>query len=172
VVAHCSAALVRVVEKRYDGLGSPEANERDIEERAGWSHQQVVDELERGLTEAGPAIAEAGGPFDGVALGEWVHGGDLREALGEPGAYAGPGLEYALPLLARISRERDRLPLHADLDDWDEPLRFGEPTGARPPARFIGDAPTLVRLYSGRPVPEGNGYELAGATPEELNFFG
>jgi len=172
VLAHCSAALVRVVEGRFEkGVFSPEANDRDIAERGDWTNAQVVDELERGMTEAGPVIAKAGGVLDAVALGEWVHAGDVREAFGEPGAYGGDGLPYALALLARITRERGRLPLHADLDDVDEPLRLGEAAGDRTPARYIGDAPTLVRLCAGRPV-TGTRYELAGATEGELNIFG
>lgn len=172
VLAHCSAALMRVVESRFEeGVFSPEANERDIAERAAWGNARVVDELEHGMTEAGAAIAKAGGALDMVALGEWVHAGDVREAFGEPTAYAGDGLPHALTLLARVSRVKRHVPLHADLDDADEPLRLGAVSGTRPPARYIGDAPTLVRLYSGRPL-AGARYELAGAEREELNIFG
>ncbi|WP_328781963.1 maleylpyruvate isomerase family mycothiol-dependent enzyme [Streptomyces canus] len=172
VLAHCSSALIRVVEGRFEkGVFSPASNDRDIAERAAWTNQQVVDELERGMTEAGPVIAGAGGVLDIIALGEWVHAGDVRDVLGEPGAYAGPGLPDALALLARTTRERGHLPLHADVDDLDEPLRLGDAAGDRTPARYIGDAATLVRLYSGRPV-EGRAYELAGAEAKELNIFG
>ncbi|MFR9796129.1 maleylpyruvate isomerase family mycothiol-dependent enzyme [Streptomyces sp. MS06] len=172
VVAHCSSALMRVVESRFEeGVFSPECNDRDIAERSAWSDAQVVDELERGMTEAGPVIAEAGGVLDGVALGEWVHAGDVRDALGLPGAYGGAGLPHALALLARVTWERDRLPLHADLDDVDEPLKLGGLSQVRTPARFIGDSATLVRLYAGRPV-AGAEYELAGAEEGELNIFG
>lgn len=172
VLAHCSAALIRVVERRFEkGVFSPECNDRDIAERGDWSMGEVIDELERGMTEAGPVIAKAGGVLDMVALGEWVHAGDVREVFGEPGAYAGDGLPHALTLLARITREKGHLPLHADLDDVDEPLRLGEVSGARTPARYIGDAATLVRLYSGRPL-DGTRYELAGAEEGELNIFG
>ncbi|MCI3272218.1 maleylpyruvate isomerase family mycothiol-dependent enzyme [Streptomyces cylindrosporus] len=172
VLAHCSSALMRVVESRYEkGVFSPECNDRDIAERAEWTNQQVVDELERGMTEAGPVIAKAGGVLDMVALGEWVHAGDVRDVWGEPGAYAGAGLPDALTLLARVTREKAHVPLHADLDDVDEPLRLGDPVAGRTPARFIGGAATLVRLYSGRPV-EGADFELAGVEAEELNLFG
>ncbi|GAB2870899.1 maleylpyruvate isomerase family mycothiol-dependent enzyme [Streptomyces deserti] len=172
VLAHCSAALTRVVESRFEeGVFSPESNDRDIAARAGWTNAQVVDELERGMAEAGPVIAKAGGVLDAVALGEWVHAGDVREAFGEPGAYAGDSLPYALTLLAQVTREKGHLPLHADLDDLDEPLRLGDATGDRPPARYIGDAATLVRLYAGRPV-TGASYELAGVEERELNIFG
>ncbi|MES9617782.1 maleylpyruvate isomerase family mycothiol-dependent enzyme [Streptomyces tuirus] len=173
VLAHSSAALSRVVEGRFEaGVFSPESNDRDIADRAGWSDAQIVDELERGLSEAGPVIAGAGGKLDGLALGEWVHAGDVREALGEPGAYGGAGLPDALALLARITRERGHVAVHADLDDLDEPLRLGESGGERPPGRFIGDGPTLVRLYAGRPVDAVPAFELAGVEGKELNIFG
>ncbi|MFF0890472.1 maleylpyruvate isomerase family mycothiol-dependent enzyme [Streptomyces sp. NPDC003456] len=172
VLAHCSAALTRAAEGRLEtGVFSPESNDRDIAARSGWSDAEVVDELERGMTAAGPVIARAGGKLDGLALGEWVHAGDVREALGEPGAYGGPGLTDALELLARLTRERGHVPLHADLDDLDEPLRLGGSGGERPPGRFIGDGPALVRLYTGRPA-GGAGFELAGVEAEELNLYG
>jgi uncharacterized protein (TIGR03083 family) len=172
VLAHCSAAFTRVLERRFEeGVFSPESNERDIAERAGWTNARVVDELERGMTGAGPVIAGAGGVLDVLALGEWVHAGDVRVALGEPGAYAGAGLPYALTLLSQVTSGKGHLPLHADLDDADEPLRLGDATGERPPARYIGDGPTLVRLYAGRPV-DGAAYELAGVEAAELNIFG
>lgn len=73
VLAHCSAAVMRVVENRFEeGVFSPESNDRDIAERADWSPARIVDELERGMTEAGPVIAEAGGALDGIALGAGV----------------------------------------------------------------------------------------------------
>ncbi|MGW7384661.1 maleylpyruvate isomerase family mycothiol-dependent enzyme [Streptomyces sp. NPDC054794] len=172
VLAHCSAALLRVVESRFEkGVFSPESNERDIAERSEWTNARVVDELERGMTEAGPVIARAGGVLDMIALGEWVHAGDVRDTFGVPGAYAGDGVPDALTLLARVTREKGHLPLHADLDDRDESLRLGELSGTRTPARFIGDTATLVRLYSGRAV-AGVSYELVGAEAGQMNIFG
>jgi uncharacterized protein (TIGR03083 family) len=179
VLAHCSAVLSRAVEGRFEkGVFSPDANDRDIAERRDWTNARIVDELEKGMSEAGRAIADAGGALDGIAFGEWVHAGDVREALGEPGAYAGPGLPYALALLARTSRERGLVPLHADVDELDEPLQLGEMSGVRAPARYIGGGATLVRLYTGRPVVgQGSGagsysYELAGVEAAELNMYG
>ncbi len=133
VLAHCSAALSRVVESRYEkDVFSPASNQRDIDERAGWTTARILDELDHGMTEAGPVIAKAGGVLDGVALGEWVHAGDVRDALGEPGAYAGAGLPFALALLAQVTGARGHVPLHADLDDADEPVRLGDASGERP----------------------------------------
>ncbi|MFC8127048.1 maleylpyruvate isomerase family mycothiol-dependent enzyme [Streptomyces sp. NPDC057302] len=183
VLAHCGSALTRVVESRFEeGVYSPECNDRDIAERADWSNSRVVDELERGMTEAGAAITRAKGRLDGVAIGEWVHAGDVREAWGKPGAYGGPGLPDALRLLAEHSRRTEALPMHADIDDTDdtdgidgiggidEPLVLGVNDGKRSPARYIGDAPTLIRLYTGRPL-AGTRYELAGAVERELPIF-
>lgn len=172
VLAHCSAALSRVVEGRLEkGVFSPESNDRDIAERHGWPVARIVDELERGMTDAGPVIAEAGGVLDGIALGEWVHAGDVREAWALPEAYGGARLGSALELLTHLTRVRGTLPLHADLDDLDEPLRLGAASGDAPPARYMGDATTLVRLYAGRRPPGGTSYELAGATEAELNLY-
>ncbi|MDX3750868.1 maleylpyruvate isomerase family mycothiol-dependent enzyme [Streptomyces sp. AK08-02] len=175
VLAHCSAALSRVVEGRFEkGVFSPEANDRDIAERGDWTNARILDELEKGMSGAGGVIAGGGGALDGLALGEWVHAGDVREALGEPGAYAGPGLPYALALLSRLSREHGLVPLHADVDELDEPLRLGDVSGARTPGRFIGSGAALVRLYAGRSVAGASvgAFELAGVEEGELNMFG
>ncbi|MFD3575248.1 maleylpyruvate isomerase family mycothiol-dependent enzyme [Streptomyces sp. NPDC058644] len=169
VLAHCGSALMRVVESRFEeGVFSPESNDRDIAERADWSNSRVVDELERGMTEAGPLIAKSNGLLDGIALGEWVHAGDVREAWGKPGAYGGEGLPDALVLLAARSKAAGAVPLHADIDGRDEPLLLGTPDGTTPPARYIGDAPTLIRLYMDRPL-TGTRYELAGAKETDLS---
>ncbi|MFD9218472.1 maleylpyruvate isomerase family mycothiol-dependent enzyme [Streptomyces sp. NPDC060064] len=171
VLAHCGAALMRVVEGRFEeGVFSPESNDRDIAERAEWSNSRVVDELERGMTEAGPVIAKAEhGLLDGIALGEWVHAGDVREAFGEPGAYAGEGLGYALELLAGLTRARRTMPLLARLDGRDGPIVLG--ADSPDPATYTGAAPTLIRLLAGRPL-TGTRYELTGANEKELVFFG
>jgi uncharacterized protein (TIGR03083 family) len=172
VLAHCSSSLMRVVERRYEeGVFSPEMNDRDIAERADWTNAQVIDELERGMTEVGPIIAKTRGRLDVLPLGEWVHAGDVREALGEPGAYGGESLPIALSLLAWVTGQREHVPLLADIDGVDDPLRLGAMSGERPPARYIGDGPTLIRLYSGRPL-TGASYELAGVEESELNIFG
>ncbi|WP_416971400.1 maleylpyruvate isomerase family mycothiol-dependent enzyme [Streptomyces sp. 4F14] len=171
VLAHCSSALMRVVENRFEeGVFSPESNDRDIADRADWPMARIVDELERGMTEVGPVVAASDGRHDGIALGEWIHAGDVREAWNEPDAYAGPALPDALTLLARLTRQYERLPLQADLDDADEPLVLGHSDGTHPPARYLGPASALVRLYFGRSV-QGASYELVGVREDELNLF-
>ncbi|MEU9038342.1 maleylpyruvate isomerase family mycothiol-dependent enzyme [Streptomyces sp. NPDC048352] len=171
VLAHCGAALVRIVEGRLEeGVFLPAANAADVAERADWPVGRIVDELERGLTEAGPAIAAGDGTLDTVALGEWIHAGDVRAALGEPGEYAGDSLPLALPLLRTASRRRGTPRLLADIGGPHGPLVLGNEVPGRPAARYRGDAATLIRLYSGRPL-VATRYELAGATEAELLVY-
>ncbi|MEW1615193.1 MULTISPECIES: maleylpyruvate isomerase family mycothiol-dependent enzyme [unclassified Streptomyces] len=177
VLAHCAAALTRVVEDRLEkGVFSPESNERDIAERAGLPLAALLDELERGMTEAGPVIAAGGGKLDGVALGEWVHAGDVREAWGLDGAYAGRGLGYALGLLEGVAYRKELPRIVAGVagegpPGWKAPRPIGVPSPeGRPAGRYQGDGPTLIRLYAGRPL-VGTRYELHGVREDELRLF-
>jgi uncharacterized protein (TIGR03083 family) len=94
VIAHCASALVRVVTGTEHSF-SPADNQVDVDERKGWPLSELLAELERAyaLAAAAPSVAR-------VAFGEWVHGGDIREALGEPDAYASAGVEDALVILS------------------------------------------------------------------------
>ncbi|MGW1204490.1 maleylpyruvate isomerase family mycothiol-dependent enzyme [Streptomyces cyaneofuscatus] len=177
VLAHCAAALTRVVEDRLEkGVFSPESNERDIEERAELPLPALLDELERGMTEAGPVIAAASGKLDGVALGEWVHAGDVREAWGLDGAYAGRGLAYALGLLEGVAYRKEMPQIVAGVEGeglpaWEAPRPLGVPSPAgRPAGRYHGDGPTLIRLYANRPL-VGTRYELHGVREGDLHLF-
>lgn len=172
VLAHCSAALMRIVDLRLEkGVYSPESNAADVAERDDWPLDRVLDELERGFTEAGPVMAARGdGLFDLVALGEWVHAGDVREALGEPGAYAGESIDDALALLPFACRRRGTPLVHAVLPGRQEPLALGVPVDGRDPARLTTDAPTLIRIFADRPL-VGTSYELTGAAEKELHIY-
>ncbi|MFJ3696426.1 maleylpyruvate isomerase family mycothiol-dependent enzyme [Streptomyces sp. NPDC090052] len=172
VVAHCAAALVRIVEGRLEeGVFSPGSNAADVAERACWPLRRVLDELERGLSEAGPVIAlHEDGLLDTVAFGEWVHAGDVRDAWGAAGAYAVAGEASELVLLSVASRKRGTPLVHAVLDDGNRTMALGNKIDGRPPARLVADVPTLIRLYSGRPL-VGTQYELEGADERELVIY-
>ena len=113
-----------------------------MDERRPWPLGRLLDELLAGYTAAAPVVDAAGGRLDGVALGEWVHGGDVREPLGETDAYVSAGSELALELL--IARSR-RLPLVAvhlpeqafTIGSIDQP---GGPRPARNRPRDVGAA--------------------------------
>ncbi|TQF01846.1 maleylpyruvate isomerase family mycothiol-dependent enzyme [Kitasatospora acidiphila] len=167
LTAHCGAALVRIIEGRLPAF-TPEHNAADVHERADWPLSSILDELDYGMAEAGPAIVAAGGELDVIALGEWVHAGDVREALGIPGAYRSEGLADALALLAAVSRDRGtpRVCAFTPRSSW----QFGNLVAGRAPARLHSDEDTLIRMYTGRPVSEEH-YELVGAGREELVIY-
>jgi uncharacterized protein (TIGR03083 family) len=167
VLAHCAAALTRVATGRLHAF-TPELNEIDVTQRRDWPLPRLLSELERGYTDAGPVIAGAGGRLDPIALGEWMHGGDVRDALAEPLAYESDGFEDACVLLADRAR-RGEVPL-VEVGLPDTALRLGIPVPGRPPASLVTGRATLMRLFAGRPTKPGD-YLLSGAVPEELVIF-
>jgi uncharacterized protein (TIGR03083 family) len=167
VLAHCGSALTRVADGTLHDF-SPEANEADVAERRPWPLEAVVAELERGYAAAAPVSAAAGGRLDGIALGEWVHGGDVREPLGAPRPYESEGVEDALVLLVERSRRRAVPPTRVRLPDRE--LRLGVAEDAGTPAELVTDVPTLMRLCSGR-HPDPARFRLAGADPSRYLLF-
>jgi uncharacterized protein (TIGR03083 family) len=169
VLGHCAAALVRLAEGRLHQF-TPEQNEADVAERRPWPLEDVLDELARGYSAAAPALTAASGRGDGIALGEWVHGGDVREALGEPLPYASDGIEDALVLLVERSQARAVPPTRVSLPDRQLLLGVAADPG-RLPADLVTDPATLVRLCSGR-RPDPARYTLRGADPDRYRLFG
>jgi uncharacterized protein (TIGR03083 family) len=167
VLAHCGAALTRVVDGRLHAF-TPDLNEADVAERRGWPVFGVLAELDRGYRAAGAVIGEAGGRLDVIALGEWLHGGDVRDALGEPLAFASEGFDDACVLLSAWTRGRE-VPL-VDVMLPGGSLSLGVPVPGRPPASLRTDRATLMRIFAGRPA-DPAAYELSGAAPAELVVF-
>jgi uncharacterized protein (TIGR03083 family) len=168
VLAHCAAALTRIAEDRIHDF-SPERNQEDVDDRKNHSTTEIIDELEHGYSAAGPVIAAAGGTLDVIALGEWVHAGDVRAAFGITPAYAADGTDDALTLLSACSRDRNTPLLTASLPDRDLQMGTWLP-GQQARARLTTDADTLIRLYTGRPLAEGH-YSLAGASHADLVIY-
>ena len=167
VLAHCGAALTRVVDGRLHDF-TPDLNEADVAERRGWPVFGVLAELDRGYRAAGAVIGQAGGRLDVIALGEWLHGGDVRDALGEPLAFASEGFDDACVLLSAWTREREVPLVQVTLPGAS--LSLGVPVPGRPPARLRTDQATLMRIFAGRPAGPA-AYELSGAAPAELVVF-
>ena len=138
VLAHCGSALSRAITGDLHAF-TPEQNEKDVAERRSWPLADVLSELAAGYLGAAEPIASAGGRLDGIALGEWIHGGDVRDALGEPLPYASEGYDDACALLADRTRRR-AIPL-VEVDMGDRRLVLGagsaRPAGGHAPHRRL-----------------------------------
>ncbi|WP_436494385.1 maleylpyruvate isomerase family mycothiol-dependent enzyme [Actinokineospora sp. HUAS TT18] len=162
VIAHCATALTRVATGTAHDF-SPEDNQADVDAKRHLAIPELLSELEAAyeLGAASPEIFR-------VALGEWVHGGDIREALGEPGAYASEGADDALILLEQRSRIREAPPTDVTLADG-RTLRLGDPDADRE-AELETDVEGLFRIVANR-RPELAVAELTGVTIKELKLF-
>ena len=167
VLAHCAAALSRATTGNLHAF-TPALNEIDVAERRGWPLAEVLAELAAGYLEAGKVITRAGGKLDVLALGEWLHGGDVRDALGEPLAYESDGFEDACALLADRTRSRATPLLTAYVPGGT--LTLGTARQDRAPATLRTTRSTLMRLFAGRPA-DTSDYQLTGATTAELVVF-
>jgi uncharacterized protein (TIGR03083 family) len=164
VLAHCSGSMLRVIEDRPHAY-TPEDNEIDVAERRPWKFDRVRDELQVTAEPAAARIDASGGSLDGLGLGVWVHAGDIRNALGMNGAYAGPGINLALGLLEERSR-RLEFATDATIEGFALRLGTGEAAGT-----LRTDAETFVRLVSGR-SPDPERFTLTGVDRADLVLFG
>lgn len=167
VLAHCAAALSRATAGNLHAF-TPELNEIDVAERRGWPLADVLSELSAGYLGAGKVITEAGGKLDVLALGEWLHGGDVRDALGEPLAYESDGFDDACALLADRTRRKATPLLLAYVAG--RTVTLGAAQQNRGPATLHASRPALMRLFAGRPA-DTSDYQLTGATTAELVVF-
>jgi uncharacterized protein (TIGR03083 family) len=162
VLAHCGAALSDATTGTTHDF-TPEDNARDVTKRRGWPIDDVLDELFTRYETAAQAIDAAGGALDGI--GEWIHGGDVREALGAADAYVSPGVELAVSLLLDRSRLRNAPRIDVEIEGHHH--EFGSGDGI---ATLITDVETFVRLCGGR-NPDSTRYQLNGARIEDLVLF-
>ncbi len=171
VLAHCSAALTRTAYGDIHGF-TPEENQADVERRRSWSVGDVLEELFETYEKAAKAVDAADGRLDGVGLGEWIHGGDIREAVGQPDAYVSAGVELAVPLLVVRSRApgRPRFDAHVEVDGSVEIYRLGDPDAEGVIGRLDCDLAGFVRLCGGRSY-ERSTFVLEGVKPEDLSLF-
>lgn len=167
VLAHCAAALSRVAAGNLHAF-TPALNELDVAKRREWPLTDILAELSAGYQEAGKAITGAGGKLDVIALGEWLHGGDIRDALGEPLAYASDGFDDACALLCDWTRH-EAIPL-VKAHISGSTLTLGVAKQDRAPAILRTTRPTMMRLFAGRPA-DASDYQLTGATAAELIVF-
>jgi uncharacterized protein (TIGR03083 family) len=108
VASHFIGQMADVVAGRLDGLGTPEVTQREVDERSGRSPAELADELEGvrktsadmlALFDDATWNATSPGGYEGT-LGDgvealwfdgYVHGDDIRHAVGRPSEH-GDGL--------------------------------------------------------------------------------
>src|SRR5258708_7679168 len=95
VAAHVTGQLSDIVNGRFDGLGTPEVTQRQVEERRGNTPDEIADELAEAAklgadimsafddaAWAGPAPAGVPGTLgegvEGLWFDAWVHADDIR----------------------------------------------------------------------------------------------
>ena len=115
LMAHVVGIASDVANRRLDGVGTDEANQRQVDERVDRSPTEILDEwekegtlLERGILELDDEFWTA--PYaDNFNVGQalqrmvediWVHSQDIRIPLGEE-PVAGPGLISTLEVGSR-----------------------------------------------------------------------
>jgi uncharacterized protein (TIGR03083 family) len=167
VLAHCAAALSRVTAGTVHAF-TPELNGIDVAERRQRPLPEILSELASGYLEAGNGIAKAGGRLDVIALGEWIHGGDVRAALGEQLAYESAGFDDACVLLSDWTRRR-AIPL-VQVRLGDAALTIGAPMPGRATATLRTSRSALIKLVAGRQTHAAE-YHLTGARASELIVF-
>ena len=124
IARHVIGTMADVTAGRLDGLGTPEVTAREVAERSGRTAAQLADECSD-VAKAASALlqvfddtswnAQARAGYDGT-LGEgvealwydtWLHGDDIRNALGRPPAPGTTALDCALAHVELALRKRD-----------------------------------------------------------------
>jgi len=165
VIAHCSATLGRIATGDIHGF-TPADNAADVAARRDLTIPELIEELVNGYEEGARAVDGAEGAYDGVGLGEWIHGGDIRDGLGAREAYTSQGVDMAIELLA----ERSRLGFRGRLDVDVAGRRFVFGGGEETSGTLVADAETFVRLCGGR-RPDQDRFRIVGASPADVVLF-
>lgn len=161
VAAHVTGQLSDIVNGRFDGLGTPEVTQRQVEERRSKTPDEIADELAEvakvgadilasfdDAAWAGPAPAGLPGTLgegvEGLWFDAWVHADDIRSAIGRP-SEPGPGVRASVSHLADLLTQKDWGPATIAVSGVEEfPVSGG---GGQ---RVEGDAIEFVLAASGR----------------------
>jgi uncharacterized protein (TIGR03083 family) len=161
IASHVTGQLSDIVNGRFDGLGTPEVTQRQVDERRGKTPDELADELAEAVKVGNDIL----GSFDDAAwsgpppldipgtLGEgveglwfdaWVHADDIRAALGR-GSEPGPGVRASVSHLADLLTHQGWGPATIAVAGLEEfPVSGG---GGQ---RVEGDPIAFVLVASGR----------------------
>ena len=161
VASHAVGGIADVVNGKLDGLGTPEATQREVDERAGRSPAELADEVATIRKQAADMLtifdddawqAPAPGGYAGT-LGDGVealwfdlyaHGDDIRNALGQP-SERGDGLRPTISHIATELTKRGWGPATLALDGLPA-FPVGDGTGER----IYGDPLQFMLVATGR----------------------
>jgi uncharacterized protein (TIGR03083 family) len=163
VAGHVIGQLADVAAGRFDGLGTPEVTNRQVEERRGSTPAELADELAAATAVADVILATfddaawAGpGPAGGATLGDGVealwfdaslHADDIRDAVGRSTDMSS-GVKVAISHLAQVLTEQGHAPATLALDGLPEFLVAG---GGAP---ITGEPVPFIMVATGRAEPE------------------
>jgi uncharacterized protein (TIGR03083 family) len=166
VMAHAIGIASDVANRRLDGIGSPEQNQRQVDERRGRSTRELLDEW----NDQGAVLEESirvlddefwNAPYtENFTVGQalqrmvediWVHSHDIRIPLGDE-PLAGPGLYSVLEVAAREWQVRlPRLaPQVGSLDVEAGDFASSVPGAGDTVVKITGEPITLALVSTGR----------------------
>lgn len=170
VAAHVTGQLADVTAGRFEGLGTPEVTQREVDERRGRTPQQLADELHE-VAAAGRATLEAlddevwkspapagilptlGDGVEALWYDAWLHADDIRAAAGLP-TQRSPGLRASVVHVAGLLEASGWGPATIAVDGV-EPVPVGDGSGRR----VTGDPHQFVLVATGRADPAALGLD-------------
>jgi uncharacterized protein (TIGR03083 family) len=167
MVAHLIGNAKDVAEQNVEGAGSPEYNQRQVDERAGRSPAELLEEwavqgplLEQGILALDDdfwnapylELGTVGEAVQRLLEDIWVHAMDIRLPLGEE-ATTGPGLDATFDTMARELKIRcprlapDVGKVAIEADGYSRSVTIGDGSGH---VKVAGDPVTLALVGTGR----------------------
>ena len=168
--AHVIGTMADITAGKFEGLGTPEVTQREVDERKGRTGDELADELEQVMkvgTDLLAAFDDAGwaGPAPGglaVSVGEgvealwydaYLHGEDIRAALGQSSTVS-PGLRASVSHIVDIMSRDGWGPATIAVDGMEEFQVSGG--GGK---RITGNALDVVLVATGRKDPSSLGLD-------------
>jgi uncharacterized protein (TIGR03083 family) len=170
VGAHVIGTMADITAGKFEGLGTPEVTQREVEERKGRSGDELADEMEQvmkigtdllaafdaqswnGPAPGGLAVSVAEGT-EALWYDAYLHGEDIRAALGQQ-ATVSPGLRASVSHIVDILSRDGWGPATIAVDGMEE---FPVSGGGGP--RITGDALEFVLVATGRKDPSALGLD-------------
>lgn len=157
VAAHVVGTISNIVAGDLEGIGTHEANQRQVEERRDRRRREIVDELAVALRGFSNLLASfdddlwntpgVGDQLAHLWYGIFVHADDIRHATGQASAPSPEGMNNAVAELAKVLTRQGWGPATLHLDGVAEiPIGTGGPP-------ITGDPLTFVLAATGRTDP-------------------